>query len=195
MARVFGDSMRRVAVRAWPVLICLAITSSNAESRSVWFQKHILWQAGNEPRVWETTIVSPNGKEHYRLALVPLWAVEGGIVGIEILVASPEHPDDNLLGQREMNLPQPFVITVEELEGGIKKSRFGSSRVFNVGRAKVHVEVEGSRLGEERGGCDRCKNIPGVRCKVVLRDQIACGGSEPTSSTRRPLKNRLNSCA
>lgn len=142
--------MQLVAIRVRVILLCLAIAFGcvHAESSGVWFQKRVTWQAGREPRVWETAIVSPNGKEHYRLALVPLWAVEGGIVGIEILVASPEHPDDNLLGRRETEVPQPFVITVEELESGINKSRFGASRVFNVNRAKLKVELLGSRLGE-----------------------------------------------
>jgi hypothetical protein len=93
------------------------------------------------------------------LALIPLWAVEGGIVGIEILVARPEHPDNNLLGQRETDLPQPFVITVEELESGINKSRFGATRNFKLDRTKLRVEIQASRFGEGVGECKNCKNI------------------------------------
>jgi hypothetical protein len=151
--------MRPIALRAWLALLCVVLVSASAESGAAWFQKRVAWQAGKEPRIWETAVVTPNGKEHYRLALVPLWAVEGGIVGIEILVARPEHPDDNLLGRRESDVPQPFVITVEELESGINKSRFGATRVFNVGRAKLQVEIQGSRLGEGVGECKSCKNI------------------------------------
>lgn len=148
-----------IRVRVTFLCIALAFVCVRAESSGVWFQKRVTWQAGKEPRVWETAVVSPNGKEHYRLALIPLWAVEGGIVGIEILVASPEHPDDNLLGRRETDVPQPFVLTVEELESGINKSRFGATRVFDVKRAKLKVEILRSRLGEGVGDCNDCKNI------------------------------------
>lgn len=153
--------MQLDTIRVHIILLCLTLVlgCAHAEGSSVWFQRRITWQAGGEPRVWETAIVSPNGKEHYRLALVPLWAVEGGIVGIEILLASPEHPDDNLLGRRDTDAPLPFVVTVEELESGIKKSRFGAKRDFNLKRAKLRVEILGWRLGDGIGDCGSCKNI------------------------------------
>src|SRR5262249_42375778 len=119
-------SMRPFIERAFSALLCLMLVSINAHSSAPWFEKRVVWQTGKEPRVWDTAIRSPDGKERYRLALIPLWAVEGGIIGMEILVARPEHSDDNLLGQRETDVPQPFVITVEELESGISKSRFGA---------------------------------------------------------------------
>jgi hypothetical protein len=102
---------------------------------------------------------SPDGKEHFRLALVPLWAVEGGIVAMQILVARPEHPNENLLGERDTDGPMAFVITVEELKRGIKKSRFGATRVFNLDGASLHVEILGSRLGKGVGECPTCPNI------------------------------------
>ena len=108
--------MKPFSVRALSALFFLILMPSKAESTATWFHKRVVWQAGKEPRVWETKIVSPDGKEHFRLALIPLWAVEGGIVGIEILLARPEHPDDNLLGQRDTDVSQPFVVTVEELD-------------------------------------------------------------------------------
>jgi hypothetical protein len=153
--------MRPVGIRCRFISLCIALALGcvQAEGSNVWFQKRVTWQAGTDPRVWEAAVVSPNGKEHYRLALVPLWAVEGGIVGIEILVSSPEHPDDNLLGRRENDVPQRFVVTVEELENGINKSRFGANRVFKVRRAKLRVEILGSRLGKGVGDCESCTNI------------------------------------
>jgi hypothetical protein len=147
--------MRLFAARALLTLFCVAFTCASAESSVAWFQGRVTWQAGEEALPWEVAVASPNGREHYRLALVPLWAVEGGIVAIEIVVARPEHPNDNLLGERT-DVPQPFVITVEELEAGINKSRFGAIRVFKVGRAKLRVQVKGSRLGPGLGECQRC---------------------------------------
>ena len=89
------------------------------------------------------------------MALVPLWCVEGGTVAIEILLARPEHPDENLLGLRENDVPQPFVVTVEELESGINKSRFGANRAFKVRQAKLKIKILGSRLGTENC-CETC---------------------------------------
>jgi hypothetical protein len=167
-----GDSMRPFLWRAVSASLCLMLVSADSESSASWFHKRVIWQAGKEPQVWETTIGSPDGKEHYRLALSPLWAVEGGILGIEILVARPEHPNDNLLGERKTDVPQPFVITVEELENGINESQFGPKRTFKLDHSTLRVEVQGSRLGEGVGECHNCKNIQ----ELIL--DFACGTSE-----------------
>lgn len=153
------------------ILLCVALVLGcmQAEGGKVWFQKRVTWQAGSEPRVWEAAIVSRNGRDHYRLALVPLWAVEGGIVGIEILVARQEHPDANLLGERETGVTQPFVVTVDEFKNGINKSRFGTTRYFQIGHAKLRVEITGSRLGEGVGDCNTCKNIQELTVEFVLK--------------------------
>ena len=160
--------MQQNVLRASLALLCLVFVSASAESGAVWFQKRVVWKAGREAPVWETGVVSPNGKERYRLALIPLWMVEGGIVGIEILVARPEHPDDNLLGLREMHVPQPFVITVEELESGISRSRFGATRIFNVGHAKLRVQIQGSRLSRGGGDCGSCRVIQEFTAELAL---------------------------
>jgi hypothetical protein len=142
--------------RAISLCIFLILGCVRAESSDVWLKKRVTWQAGTDPRVWEAMVVSPNGKERFRLALVPLWCVEGGIVAIEILLASPEHPDENLLGVRENDVPQPFVITVEDLESGISKSRFGANRSFNVQPGKVKIKILSSRLSEANCECGNC---------------------------------------
>jgi len=151
--------MRLLFTRALSVLLCLMVVSANVEGTAAWFHKRVVWQHGKESRVWETSIESPDRKQHYRLAIIPLLAVEGGIVGMEILVARPEHPNDNLLGQRETDVPQPFVVTVEELESGINKSQFGATRNFTLDRTKLRVEILGSRLGKGVGECNSCTNI------------------------------------
>ncbi len=154
--------------------------SAKAESTATWFHKRVVWQAGKEPRVWETKIVSPDGKEHFRLALIPLWAVEGGIVGIEILLARPEHPDDNLLGQRDTDVSQPFVVTVEELERGINKSSCGATRDLKLDRTTLRVEIQGSRLGEGVGECRNCKNIQELTINFVLGSESEIYVPQPT---------------
>jgi len=148
--------MKRLVVAGVSLLLLyLSVTSANAKSSVAWFQQRVNWQAGKEALPWEVAVASPDGKQHYRLALVPLWAVEGGIVAIEIVVARSEHPNVNLLGERK-DIPQPFVITVEELEAGVSKSQFGATRVFRVGRAKLQVEIKGTRLGPGLGECQNC---------------------------------------
>jgi hypothetical protein len=112
--------MKLVGFRSRVISLCLvlALGCAQAESSDVWLRKRVNWQASTDPRVWEAAVVSPNRKEHFRLALVPPWCVEGGIVAIEILLANSEHADENLLGLRENDVPQPLVITVEELQSG-----------------------------------------------------------------------------
>lgn len=81
---------------------------------------------------------------------------------MEILVADPVHPADNLLGKRD-DSPQPFVIEVAELQHGIDRSRFGATRVFTVGQQTLRATIKGSRLGKGVGSgsiyCSRCRNI------------------------------------
>jgi hypothetical protein len=144
--------MKLVGIGSRVISLCivLALGCVQAESSDVWLRKRVTWQADPSPRVWETMVVSPNGKERYRLALEPLLCVEGGVVAFEILLASPEHPDENLLGLRVNDIRQLFVITVEELESGINKSRFGANRSFKVRRAKLKIKILSSQLGEGR---------------------------------------------
>jgi hypothetical protein len=172
--------MKPFTVRVLSALFFLMLMSATAESTATWFHKRVVWQARKEPRVWETKIVSPDGKEHFRLALIPLWAVEGGIVGIEILLARPEHPDDNMLGQRDTDVSQPFVVTVEELEHGINKSPCGSTRDFKLDRTTLRVEVQGSRLGEGVGECRSCKNIQELTINFVLGSESEIYLPQPT---------------
>jgi hypothetical protein len=81
---------------------------------------------------WKTTIKNPNGQGDYRLVLQSLWAVEGGIVALEIVVARPGQPDVNVLGERQNGVEYPFVITVEELENGLARSKFGVVRTLQI---------------------------------------------------------------
>ena len=163
--------MKLIGIRTRVISLCivLVVCCVRAESSNdLLLRKRVAWEAGTAPRGWEAVIDSPNGTEHFRLALLPLWAVEGGIVAIEILIASSEQPDDNLLGRRENDGPSPFVITVEELESGINKSQFGAKRVFNVRRAKLRVKILGSELGRGVGDCESCKNIQKFTAELSL---------------------------
>jgi hypothetical protein len=68
--------MKRLVVAGVSLLLLyLSVTSANAKSSVAWFQQRVNWQAGKEALPWEVAVASPDGKQHYRLALVPLWAL------------------------------------------------------------------------------------------------------------------------
>ena len=90
---------------------------------------------------------------------------------MEVLLADPKYPNHNLLGERQNGVPQPFVITVEELEAGIDKSQFGAARLFSVGHSKFRVEIRGSRLGKGVGDCGDCTNIQEIGLELTLRNR------------------------
>jgi hypothetical protein len=53
------------------------LVSASAEIAGAWLQKRVVWQAGKQPRVRETTLERPAENEQFRLALIPLRAVKG----------------------------------------------------------------------------------------------------------------------
>ena len=144
------------------ISVALALGCVYAQSGVIWYQKRIVWKYGADAGIMETTSNSPDKDEQYQFGLVPLWSVEGGVIAMEILVANPEHPKDNLLGTRD-NSPHPFVIEVKELRHGINGSRFGATRRFDLGQTNLIVKIDGSRLGKGVGSgaiyCKDCDNI------------------------------------
>jgi hypothetical protein len=97
------------------------------------------------------------------LVLQPLWALEGGVVALEIVVAHPKQPEVNLLGERKNGVEYPFVTTVEELERGLTLSKFGTIRKLQVDDVAVNVKIETFGLGKGVGSgstyCSNCSNL------------------------------------
>lgn len=145
------------------ISVTVALSCVHARD-ATWYQKRVTWQYGEDSGVWETTVASPDKGKHkqYRFGLLPLWAVEGGVIAMEIMVANPDHSDENLLGVRD-NSPHPFVIEVKELRHGVNRSRFGGTHKFNLGEMNVVVKIMGVRLGKGVGSgatyCKDCDNI------------------------------------
>ncbi|HTX77817.1 MAG TPA: hypothetical protein VMD29_16530 [Terracidiphilus sp.] len=112
---------------------------------------------------WKTTIKKPNGPAEYQLRLQPLWAVEGGVVALEVVVARQQQPNVNLLGGRENGVESPFVITVEELARGLAHSKFGTVRRLQVDDFAINLKIERFRLGKGVGSgstyCRDCSNL------------------------------------
>src|SRR5579864_9181057 len=112
--------MNRVAGLVWIALLCLVPTGASGAD---WFHQRIEWHAGREAPHWETPVVSPNGKERYRLALIPLWGGEGGIVGMEIFISRSFQSsvrgvpdvDVNLLGKLD-GKPHSYVIDLKDID-------------------------------------------------------------------------------
>jgi hypothetical protein len=92
----------------------------------VWFHQQVTWRIGTEPRTWETTVTSPDGKQHYLLALVPWHGTEGG-GWIEIRLSRPSHPQKNLLDPGKWRRSSAYFVTGEDLEHP-EKSQFGICR-------------------------------------------------------------------
>jgi hypothetical protein len=94
----------------------LVICTIPCFATETWFNQRVTWKYGKEGLEWKTVIRNPRGQGEYQLVLSPLWAVEGGVIAVEIVIARPAPPNVNLLGERENGLEYPFVITVEELQ-------------------------------------------------------------------------------
>jgi hypothetical protein len=142
-------------------LAILVLCDAESFAKKTWFNQRVAWKYGKEGLAWKTTI--KNGQAEYQLILQPLWAVEGGVVALEIVLARPGQADVNMLGERQNGVEYPFVITVEELEDGLEHSKFGAVRTLQVDDIALYVKIERFRLGRGLGSgstyCSHCKNL------------------------------------
>lgn len=101
--------------------------------------------------------------------------MEGGVIAVEIVIARPAQPNTNLLGERQNGVEYPFVITVEELQKGVAKSKFDVVRNFKVERIVLRVKIESFRLGEGVGSgstfCKECKNIQELSMDISVKSK------------------------
>ena len=138
------------------------------------WEQTIHWnvEANADTGPWESPVLDSDGHELFRVALIPLWAVEGGVTAFEIAVTTSQNPRLNLLGERQLNVAQASVIEVWDLERGIAKSRFGRVRSFDLpmgGGGRLEVTVRGARLGRGAGMCDTCPNFQEFRATAAVR--------------------------
>lgn len=56
--------------------------------------------AGAQAEAWQAPLLDLGGHERFRVALIPLSAVEGGIVAFELSLTRRGKPENNLLGER-----------------------------------------------------------------------------------------------
>lgn len=103
----------------------------------------------------------------------PLWALEGGVIAVEIVLSRPTSPNVNLLGERQNGVDSPFVISVQELQKGVAKSKFGAVREFQVEGIDMYVKIERFRLGRGVGSlstyCKKCKNIQQLSMRISVQ--------------------------
>ena len=154
------------------LLIILLLCNVGCFAKETWFNQRVTWKYGKEGLAWKTTIKEPNGQAEYQLVLQPLWAVEGGVVALEIVVARPKQPDVNLLGERKNGAEYPFVITVEELERGLALSKFGTIRKLQVDDIVLNIKFVRFRLGKGVGSgstyCSNCNNLQELSVWITL---------------------------
>ena len=156
-------------------VVALIICTVPCFATETWFNQRITWKYGKDGLEWKTEIRDPRGHAEYQLALWPLWAVEGGVIAVEIAVARPAQPNVNLLGERQNGIECPFVITVEELQKGVANSKFGAVRNFQVENIVLRVNVESFRLGRGVGSgstfCEECKNIQKLSMRISVESK------------------------
>jgi hypothetical protein len=166
-----GAIARRIMLTLVAILAVCNLCSSSEEE--TWFSQRVTWSYGKEGLPWKTTIKNPNGPGQYLLVLRPLWALEGGVVALEIVVASPSQPDVNILGKRKNGVASPFVITVGELQKGLARSKFEATRMLQADGVAVDVKIEHFRLGEGVGSlstyCADCKNLQELSMWITVK--------------------------
>jgi hypothetical protein len=152
--------------------ICVLASSAVAGPVAARHTELVQWRHGAEALPWERLLTLPSaGSKQYRIALQPLWAVEGGIVGIEVMVALPSEPFANLLGERTNDTPTPLVFTVEDLAAGLKSTQFGGSRTFRLpkpAKGTLRVSVLDTELGRGVGVCSSCPNIQALTAQLEI---------------------------
>jgi hypothetical protein len=151
------------------------LCNPESSATETWFSQRIVWKYGKEGLAWKTTIKNPNDQKEYQLILQPLWAVEGGVVALEIVVTRPGQPDVNILGKRENGVEYPFVITVEELENGLAHSKFGPLRRLQAEDIALNIKIEHFRLGKGLGSgsmyCSNCKNLQELSVWITVKSK------------------------
>ena len=156
------------------LLVVFLLSGVGSSAKETWFNQRVTWKYGKEGLAWKTTIKKPNSRAEYQLTLQPLWAVEGGVLALEIVVALPQQPDVNLLGEREKGIEYPFVITVEELERGLAHSKFGTERKLQVDDIALNLKIERFRLGKGVGSgstyCSHCNNLQELSVWITVED-------------------------
>jgi hypothetical protein len=157
------------------LLAILFLCNATSFATETWFSQRIAWKYGKEGLAWKTTINRPNGQEEYQLSLQPLWALEGGVVALEIVVARKGQPDVNILGKRENGVEYPFVITVKELKNGLAHSKFGAVRRLLADDIALNIKIEHLRLGSGLGSgstyCSKCKNLQEISMWIIVESK------------------------
>jgi len=157
------------------LLAAIGICATTAFAKDAWFDQRVTWKYGNDGREWKTTIPSTEGHEKYQLVLQPLWALEGGVIALEVVLARPTKPDTNLLGERENGREYPFVITVEELERGLAKTTFGAVRRLQAGNINLTMKIENFHLGKGVGSgstyCAKCRNLQELSLRILIESK------------------------
>jgi hypothetical protein len=168
---------RATAICALAVLPACA-SAQRGRLREASHDVHIV--GGNAGRGWHESVLDRRGRERLHVGLVPLFAVEGGVVSVELVLSRDEALQGNLLGQRSgysescgCYPEQPFVVDISHVGMGIAKSRFGSVRRFPIPktRAVLVFNIQSVDVGHGVGMCDSCPRIESLDATVSIRPE------------------------
>lgn len=107
------------------LLMFFSVWGGGSFAGETWFNQQVKWTYGKEGVAWKTTIENPNSPAEYQLTLQPLWAVEGGVIALEVVLARPQQPDVNLLGERE-NEEAAVLLPFSDMGTDARRTRIGS---------------------------------------------------------------------
>jgi hypothetical protein len=149
----------------------LVICTIPCFATETWFNQRVTWKYGKEGLEWKTVIRNPRGQGEYQLVLSPLWAVEGGVIAVEIVIA-PGAAECEFAG-REGKWPRiPLRDNCRGTSKGVAKSKFGALRNFQVENIVLRVNIESFRRGRELGSgsgfCRECKNIQELSMRISV---------------------------
>jgi hypothetical protein len=169
-------------------VLVVVTTACAARRTAVQIAVDLDWRDSSVATLVQSSIRDSEGGELYRVFLRPLSSVEGGIVAVELVVATPAEVQAalagsggslrNLLGERPgfdeacRCYPEtPSVLQVRSVADTKVEGSLGNSRTMHLprGLGTLTWELLEVRTGYGAGGCASCPLIEGSEIKGVRR--------------------------
>ena len=125
-----------------------------------------------------TPLLDADGQARFHVAIIPLHAVEGGIVGFELVVVHSRDDQENLLGERSSFSEEcrcypegPFDIDIAYVHEGVLKSRFGDVRTLPLPdhAGTLTWTIVDFASGQGVGSCPTCSNFKSIHTRVDIK--------------------------
>lgn len=138
---------------------------------------------------WEARLLDGVRRQVYTIGLVPLHAVEGGVVGFELVLLREGDSERNLLGERagfddrcKCYPETPSTVNIGYVKTGKLHSQFGLVRRFPLPRrgGVLTWEILDFQTGNGVGSCAACLRFESLRSRV----SVGAAPSERRRTTR-----------